>query len=461
MMDRGSGHMSWYDKRSLALLIACLFLLIQSISALIPPQQSPDEEAHLKRAYLLSEGHILTVKRGNESGGYVDSGLLEYLSVFYPLMFHPDKKLSEQQLSNSRNIQWRNSTEFTEFTNTAYYFPFLYAPQALAILVGKNVSLTVSDSYYLARLFSLIATLGLLWVAFSIYPAPLFLLAVFAMPMTMFQMGSASLDSVSYGISVLAASLYMRGADTQRTFSIGMHLALCAAIFLLVTSRDNLIPLTILPAFLYRIRGSRSFLWSSSTVFVSCLAWIIYTLTTVMDASSTCGRSATTSFVARYYITHVYSFFKVVYDTASNSRIMTFYWNSFIGILGWLDTPLNRFVYVGFGILFPALAVICFQYRTSTHSERARLPLMCCATASLLLLLPIFILACSPFPPSIVAGIQGRYFIAPLVFMTFAIFNRVPSKTQQKVGAMIVFLMVVLSVANMCPALLNRYWVGN
>lgn len=460
MID-GSDSIGWYEKRFLAMLIAFLFLLIQSISTLIPPQQSPDEEAHLKRAYFLSAGHIFAINQGSSTGGYVDSGLLEYLSAFYPLMSHSDRRLSEQELSNSRNIQWSHSTQFAEFTNTAYYFPFIYTPQALAMLIGRNVGLTVSSSYYLARLFSLVATLGLLWVALSIYPAPLFLLAVFAMPMTLFQMGSASLDSMSYGLSVLAASFYMRGADTQRSFGSGMHLGLCLAIFLLTTSRDNLIPLAILPAFLYRIRGSRWLLLSSSTLFVSSLAWIAYTLTTITDASATCDRSTSTSFVARYYLTHVLSLFQVLYDTARNSQLMTFYWDSFIGILGWLDTPLNRSVYAGFGILFLVLAGFCLQLGTPIHSERGRLPLLCCGTASLLLLFPIFILACSPFPPTVITGIQGRYFIAPFIFIIFAIFNRPLSLLQQKIGVMIVFLMLILSVANMCPILLSRYWMTN
>jgi len=52
------GHAFWYSRRAALLSIVFFILVVQSISPVIPPFQSPDEDAHLKRAYLLAKGEI-------------------------------------------------------------------------------------------------------------------------------------------------------------------------------------------------------------------------------------------------------------------------------------------------------------------------------------------------------------------------------------------------------------------
>ena len=58
----------WYTSRALRIGLLGLFLITLAVSVLIPPMQSPDEPAHLNRAYLLSKGIIFTTneKKINE-----------------------------------------------------------------------------------------------------------------------------------------------------------------------------------------------------------------------------------------------------------------------------------------------------------------------------------------------------------------------------------------------------------
>ena len=60
------------------MFLAFLLLLVQAMSYLIPPFQSPDEFNHLKRAYLLSKGDIFLKSKDHPTGGNSDPGLLDY-----------------------------------------------------------------------------------------------------------------------------------------------------------------------------------------------------------------------------------------------------------------------------------------------------------------------------------------------------------------------------------------------
>ena len=63
-------------------IVAAAFLL----NAIIPPSQSPDENSHLARAYLLSRGHVLLDRDPAGSGGAIDEGLAPVPILNSPLL---------------------------------------------------------------------------------------------------------------------------------------------------------------------------------------------------------------------------------------------------------------------------------------------------------------------------------------------------------------------------------------
>lgn len=57
-----------------------LVLMAMTASYFIPPIQSPDENQHFARAYMLSKGDfLLETIPGKMSGGYIDDGLHEFI----------------------------------------------------------------------------------------------------------------------------------------------------------------------------------------------------------------------------------------------------------------------------------------------------------------------------------------------------------------------------------------------
>jgi hypothetical protein len=94
----------WYSKRQIKIGLLLLFFFVVCISCFIPPLQSPDEPAHLSRAYLLSKGEIFLGVSDGVTGGKVDSGLLKYLDSF--TYIHPKfpVKVIEERSETSRGL---------------------------------------------------------------------------------------------------------------------------------------------------------------------------------------------------------------------------------------------------------------------------------------------------------------------------------------------------------------------
>lgn len=154
---------------AVVLVLFCFFL-----TALIPPLQSPDERDHLKRAYFLSQGQIFLATQPHKlSGGPMDSGLQNYLTFSEKYPFHPDVKVTEQDIVLARAIPWSHQTIYAEAPGTGYYFPALYAPQAMGLSAGRWLGFSVDRSYMLSRLSAITAIGLLLFVSFLLAtPAP-------------------------------------------------------------------------------------------------------------------------------------------------------------------------------------------------------------------------------------------------------------------------------------------------
>ena len=71
---------------------------------------------------------------------------------------------------------------------------------------------------------------------------------------------------------------------------------------MLATSRNYLIPLTVLPIILYRVRRSRAFLVSSAALITLSAAWLVYVFKTVKGMVGLEGAAAAAT---NYYLTHL------------------------------------------------------------------------------------------------------------------------------------------------------------
>lgn len=447
------------DQKSLWIFV--LIVLIGSFfSALIPPLQSPDERDHIKRAYLLSKGQIfLRTPPGKASGGEIDTGLIVYFRGFQDIPHHPGKKLSKEEKDSVSDTEWTGKRVFSPAPGTGYYFPLVYAPQAIGLSIGETLGLTINESYWLARFFVLTFSAIVMTAAFSITPANAFILGLLIVPMSIFQLSSASLDAFTTALTLLCAALFMRGANQKLDFTTWMSTLLGVCIFILVTSRIHLLPLLVLPLLLWIVRKKRASLWQFLVITAASLIWLFISITTTFGNSAITSGHTVAEYV-HFYVQSPNLLIEALVNTVS--RNFGFYKASLIGILGWLDAPFEqRFYSVVFWCLV-LLAAFSVTLKDIRNEWQSRLALIILSLLSVLLVFIALLVSWNPLPTEIIEGVQGRYFIGPLIIFGYALSGSVGSLDGKfgKFGIAPLVLMAFMVAINMPKILVERYYMS-
>jgi len=429
-------------------------------SQLIPPFQSPDEFAHIQRAYLLSKGQtLLESPPGQASGGYIDAGLIAYFSGHQDLPQHPGKKFSRAEESSVLNIDWAGKRTFSEFPNTGYYFPLAYAPQAFGLWIGEALRLTVDDSYRLARFFVLTFSAVFIAAAFSITPVNAFVLGLLIIPMSIFQFSSASLDAFTTALTLFCVSLFMRGSSKKYDFPAWMSYLLAACLLILATSRIHLLPLLGLPLFLWTIRRSGRELCLFLVITGCSLLWTFIAIKTTVGNNTAASGHSVAQYIS-YYAQSPKLLTEVFFNTISEQFGM--YKISLIGVLGWLDTPFTQKNF--YSIIFNCLifaAIFSITIKDLRDEWRARLALVILSILSILLVFFAMLVGWNPLPTGIIAGVQGRYFIGPLIVFGYALSGSNGSLDGKwgRFGVVPLVIIGFMVATNMPKLLVGRYYM--
>ena len=460
----------------IALLVATGF------SWLIPPMQSPDEDSHIGRAYVISQGDLLlqylplssTGAReayteggtavshqarpyGGRLGGLVDEGLSSFMAGYLDLARQSAKRFTAAEKARLAQMNWSETKQFQILSGTGYYFPAVYAPQALGLAIGRTLGFSVGHSYYLAKEMSLLVCFALLAMACRLSaPSPL-LAAILLLPMSLFQLLSPTIDGLTTSLSVLAISIFLSSADSGRKHPAAASWGLAASIFLVTTSRTHLLPLLLLPFFLaWRRQSSRDF-YLGCWITVGAIAWTVFALQSTSDARVV--RDHTTAELLLHYLGNPLSFLRVIFASLNDADLFTFYERSFVGVLGWLDTWLPPYFYPALWVGLAICGIASVSVATLQRDGSPRLLLAGIAMASVGLIFLALLVTWTPHPTLTVRGVQGRYFLVPTIMLAFAISgaSALKSPLRQRLAALAVAGFSASSLAALTMTLLSRY----
>ena len=442
--------------------------------------QSPDEESHIKRAYLISQGDFLlqslppdmagvvdepeTVafkerarKHGGRIGGTIDLALANFVAVHLTLVREAGKRFSATEKSLIAQKNWQEIRHFQVLPGTGYYFPAIYAPQALGLAIGQWLNLSVQHSYDLAKGSTLLACFALLGLAFRlITPNPL-VAALLLLPMSLFQMLSPTIDGLTTSLAVLTASLFLVSIDRSRGHSPARSWSLAVCIFLLATSRAHLLPLLALPFYLAWQRRSRRDFYLGCVTTVAALGWVLFALQTTNDPRIV--RDHTTTQLLMQYAADPAAFFKIVWASVADNENFTFYNHSFIGILGWLDTHLAQNFYptLWTGLALCALASVSVSKLQKDWGARLLLVGLCIASIGLVFL--AMVVTWTPHPATVIQGVQGRYFVVPALLLGYALSGCATQQPplRQWIATASIAVFALISFTALTMALWGRY----
>lgn len=444
-----------------ALAFFPLFLVLM---VLTPPAQSPDEMDHFQRAYLLSTGQMfLETREDVGSGGMVDRRLLKYFDVVNKIPFHVNQKMLSSDREKQETLQWSNKKRFMAFPGTGYYIPVIYTPSAMGILIGRKLNLSIASTYLTSRIFVLTTTILLIATAFLVYSPPVLVVSILLMPMTLFQLIAVSIDGMSFALAILTASLFLHLATERDAGTRGKRLKFLALIIsagILVTCRQHMLPLLFLPVYLiYADFSDRRFrIISTGFLIALTILWIGFALQSTVDLRV--PRVHSTGECIRYYILAPFEFLHRVWITLKEKHL--FYIKSFIGILGWLDTPLDDKTYrLWYGFLIFS-AIISFSYKFR-RAETGAVLLSITGIISFLLVFFLLLITRSVIDAdTIIPRIQGRYFWISLLFLSYGIAESYKdmSRWRQYLYVMVCFITGSITIYSMADLLLRRYYMS-
>jgi uncharacterized membrane protein len=445
-------------------IIALLVISCSMLSVMIPPFQSPDEHDHIKRAYLLSKGVlVLDQPEGQSSGGYIDSGLVNFMQEI-GLVNGRLSKYSAEKVSAWSKIEWSGHRVYSNAPGTGYYFPAIYFPQTLGLWIGEQLNLTINHSYRLARGFALSAVALLLYEAFRLYPPNPLVLALIAMPMTLFQISSASIDGVATALTIFSIAAFLKITTHRGRESVWVEYAFALAIAVLASSRLHALPLLMLLAATFFYTKNRRSLLLSAAVGLFVFGWTLLALKTTVDLRITMrvplGES--TSNIVAFYLLNPSQFFHVVGQTLANHNSRKFYWQSFFGILGWhVDTHFQDFYYTQLTWILSIIALLTISFTHIRIEWPQRLLLLFVAVISVLFVFFALLVAWTRHPAQLISGIQGRYFLIPAIALAYGIAGNIGlvDGLRRTVATFIALLFFVASILATVNLLLNRYWL--
>ncbi len=388
---------------------------------LTPPFQAPDENAHFLRSLQISEGRIVSVKHGNATGDYLSSSILEFVANFRPLRFNPDAKTSYSQILASHEFQFNDHDRvFIGFSNAAIHPPLTYLPQALGMFLARQFSSSLLVLFYAGRCLNLVAATALMFWAIRLTPIGKWVFTVLALtPMTVFLSASLSSDALTNGFSFLLIAYVLRcaaGPEQSLTRSSILRLALLGCAVGLSKQAYFLLPTCYLLIPASRLGTSRSY-WSGfiavmGATFLSVAAWAIILRGIYSPADVMVGMDP--HLQVHFILTHPFEFAGAVLRTVSQAPM---YLQQYIGVLGWLDTRLPRWLVIAELIV---IAVVCLQ-DTSRHLRLAQcLNAIGIATVVSATVMVIIYVTWEPVGSGVI-HLQGRYFVPVGPLMVIAI----------------------------------------
>lgn len=405
---------------ALVLGVLAALVLLQSLARQIPPLQSPDEPSHLVRVVSLVDGFWLPeTQEGEGTGVRFDFGFAYMARAFAPLITQADPPVPQAFRDEARTQGWMRQHLFTSVPGSTMYLPVIYFPAALGVGLGKALDATALQSYHLGRLSSQLFCVLVVALAAWLWRPPLLALALLLLPMSLFQMASPVIDGPSHALTMLVMALYLRLRQEGGALSPGWALLWCASLVALVTARLHLAPLLLLPFVLAWALRSRAWAWAGVGCGVVSAAWVLLVLRTVVDPRV--KRSLSTTEVALHYLRHPQELFGAFERTFSDEARLRFLGEGFLGTLGWLDVRLSPQAYSLLSLGLTALMVLgalALWRGRAAWGERGLL--LGLGLVSALLAFLLMLLTWSPFPTTLIEGVQGRYLLAPALVAAHA-----------------------------------------
>lgn len=465
--------MSKWSEQKIYVYIALIFGVL--FVFLTPPFQSPDEDSHFKKTYMVSKGVLYPTVKKQKSGNYIPKEMDEYINHKLEYMGKTEQKYeySESIIDQYATMNFKKKN-FRSYSTDSTLF-LAYVPSAIGIICSKVVtkvfglkSSSIAYMLYFARLFSLFLSIYIVYNAIKI--APLLkrtITAVALMPMSLYLMSMVTYDSLIISVSIFTVSYILKLIYDKKVEAISKkHIALLSILgFILFNYKVVYCTIFILLFFVPKEKFGNmkkkviDFIIIGFIVLFSTIIFKIpmLLLPEVYDSSRELI-NAQKSFVMNNIPTYII----ILCRNIIGQR--TFQLTSMVGMFGLIDTYLPIPVIAFYLLLLLVVSLVDNVNSKYTISTKMKLATI---FASILSIVAIYTAMYISWTPQIIGktgtfditGVQGRYFI-PLLIPILMIFSN--KKLKGKIADLInnnYLLGIVITLIISSISILLRFWV--
>ncbi len=381
--------------------------------ALTPPFQVPDEEAHFRRAFQLSEGHVFARKEGGATGDDLPRAVEAVYGRFEPIRQHPAERTTAAAIREAAAVALEPSErEFVGFSNTAIHPPLTYLPQALGVFLARLFFPSVLAGFYAGRLLNLLTAAAVTFLAVRITPVGKWAFAVLALtPMALFMAASLSSDALTNALAFLLVAQVLAlalGPGERVPFRSVGWAALSAAALGLAKQMYFFLPLSYFLVPARKLGGARRYAAALALVTGAALlavaGWSLVVREIYSPPDARYGMDPAEQW--RLMRQDPAGFLRVLLGTAQRAPV---YGQEYLGWLGSLDTQLPVWLYLAEAAL---LVAVCAAEFGPCSGVTVRQALVAAGVVSLVtssILVIIHLTWDTVGAPYVV--VQGRYFI--------------------------------------------------
>ena len=431
----------------------CLYaaVAIPMIALLMPPLQAADETAHAQRANEISHGGLIATRFNGPltSGGVIDLGLIRLWRVVEDLPFRPDHKLTQAMERQAAAVTWKPRGN-DSFANTAIYPPLLYAPAAIGQAAGRWLHLSVLHAMLLSRLLDGAASTVLAAIAIGLGDAlaPL-LFTLLCLPMSLALFAAITQDGPMIALSALAVSLFARARRGSAYVAAGS-----TALGLAAMARPPMLPFCLLPWLLPGL-SRRARMTSTALPIAAALGW------TVMTDRITLYRPSADQVAAQTHaiLAHPQLLATLVWTTIQGQWLRHCdIFQGFVGVLGWLDTPLPASYYALTAVVMILAIMVSVRDQPPLDTTLRRLAAAALFLGAVCAVFLLEYLSWSPVGSRFIEGVQGRYFLPIMPFLGFLLpRHRLPDPVWARLA---LCLYPALSITITVQAIVLRYYLS-
>ena len=458
--------------------IYCALIFGILLVTIIPPFQSPDEDSHFKRAYVISKGHLFPTSQNGVVGYEIPTDMSNYINEKLQYIGNRDKKYTySEEILDDRLPKDYSDVTFQNFS-TAETTPVAYIAPAIGIVFSKITTkiigmsnISVVTMLHFARFFSLLLYTFLVYLAIKTTPILKKTFCIIGLlPMSLALAVAISYDSVLIAISLLSTALIFKLIfdDNIKKISYKYLVAFGLITYILLSVKIIyiivLLPLIFIPKEKYEGKITKALKYVGIILGIALVLYILINKIPGMNLQRNAIPNNSGEQL-KYIFTHPIEYSKTLIKSMYGNR--NFYLSGMIGTFGLIDTYIPS-IYIVIYIIAVLVAIISdlsicpvkFNWKYKCIAVLGSVAGISAVFTGLYILWTSMELGVGA---TTITGVQGRYFI-PIIPLAVIVFSNTILKKNEKIKA---FMENILANSNLIPLIMLcitsvtiflRYW---